>query len=58
MNNWFVAECLMRQQQMEVDRTDRESWKYRHDPVNWWMRIFPKKRRQLQPVPKRTRSLN
>ncbi|MGG4340482.1 hypothetical protein [Paenibacillus lautus] len=33
MISWFVAEYLMRQQQMEVDRTARESWKYGHDPV-------------------------
>lgn len=54
MNSWFVAEYLIRQQQMEVDRKARESWKYRHDPVNLWAaRIFPKKRRPLQPLKKR-----
>lgn len=31
MNNWFVVEYLIRQQQMEQDREAGEAWKYWHD---------------------------
>ncbi|MBY0164110.1 hypothetical protein V4V36_11265 [Paenibacillus lautus] len=58
MNNWFVVESLIKQQQVELDREAGESWKYTHDRVRLLARFFPAKRRQFQPVKKRARNLN
>lgn len=58
MNNWFVVESLIKQQQVELDRKAGESWKYAHDRVSLLARFFPAKRRQFQPVKKRARNLN
>lgn len=54
MNNWFVVESLIKQQQAELDREAGESWKYTHDDrVRLLAGFLPAKRRQFQPVKKR-----
>lgn len=58
MNNWFVVESLIKQQQVGLNRKVGESWKYTHDRVSLLERFFPAKRRRFQPVKKRARNLN
>jgi len=60
MSNWFDTEYLIRQQQMELNRKASEAWKFKfkHQPVSLWGRLFPGKKGQFPAVKNRTRTSN
>lgn len=54
MNHWFNAEILIRQQQMEMEKESKESWKFRHRPrITLREEDTPQKKRRIQAGNKR-----